>query len=82
MSYVDIAIVPNLTKTGYVLLLNGATMDANEAASELIFRKDLPPLLAKLFNSDSDIGSQPVEIFLRDHAVDGVVSSFEVICDA
>jgi len=78
-SYVDIAIVPNLTKTGYVLLLNAATMDANEAAIQLLFRDTLPPALAKLFNSNAEISSQSIEIFLRDHAVDGVVNGTEVI---
>jgi len=79
VSYVDIAIVPNLTRTGYVLLLNAATMDATEAAIQLLFRKELPPVLARLFNSNSEIGSQSIEILLRDHAVDGVVSGFEVV---
>jgi len=79
ISYVDVAIVPNLTKTGYVLLLNAATMDANEAAAELLFHEHLPPVLSKLFNSNSDIGNQAIEIFLRDSAVDGVVSSFGVV---
>ena len=40
LSYVDIALVPNLTKTGYVLLLNGSVMDSNEAAAHLIFDGD------------------------------------------
>ena len=78
-SYVDIAIVPNLTKTGYVLLLNGATADANEAATELLFKKDLPPALTKLYRDDPGMANQSIEIFLRNYAVDGVVDGFEVV---
>jgi hypothetical protein len=80
-SYVDIALVPNLSKTGYVLLLNAATMNANEAAMELIFRKKLPASFFKLIAPES--GENPIdqsfEIFLRDRAIDGVVSGFDVI---
>lgn len=79
VSYVDIAIMPNLTKTGYVLLLNGATMDANEAATELLFKKELPPVLRKLYRDDPGMEDESIEIFLRDHAVDGVVDGFEVV---
>lgn len=78
-SYVDIAIVPNLTKTGYVLLFNAATMDANEAAAQLIFSQTLSPVLAKALSSDDKNGNSSIEIFLRDHAVDGVVNGTEVV---
>jgi hypothetical protein len=80
-SYVDIAVVPNLSHTGYVLLLNAATMEANEAAIELIFRDKLSPTLSNLIASDVDhaTASDSFEIFLRDHAIDGVVSDFDVV---
>jgi hypothetical protein len=73
--YVDIAILPNLTKTGYVILFDGASMEANEAAMEFIFAKELPTSLC----SDLANGTCSVEIFLRDRAIDGVVSGFDVI---
>lgn len=75
-SYVDIALVPNLSKTGYVLLLNAATMDANEAAMRLVLDNSLP---AALYGLMGGAGDSSFEIFLRDHAVNGVVSSFEVL---
>jgi hypothetical protein len=80
-SYVDIALVPNLSKTGYVLLLNAATMNANEAAIELIFRDKLPPTLFRLLSpkTGDSPAEQSFEIFLRDHAIDGVVSGFDVV---
>lgn len=80
-SYVDIAMVPNLSRTGYVLLLNAATMDANEAATELLFRNEFPAALSKLVTQEivGSAGTQSFEIFLRDHAIDGVVSGFDVV---
>jgi hypothetical protein len=80
-SYVDIAVVPNLSNTGYVLLLNAATMEANEAAIKLIFRDKLSPTLSKLIASAADDGTgiKSFEIFLRDHAIDRVVSDFDVV---
>lgn len=78
MSYVDVALVPNLSKTGYVLLLNAATMDANEAAMRLALDDKLPSALSAVIGSDKR-ADQSFEIFLRDHAINGVVSSFDVI---
>lgn len=80
-SYVDLALVPNLSKTGYVLLLNAASMDANEAAMRLILDNSLPAALAGLMKpgKNGGIEGSSFEIFLRDHAVNGVVSGFEVL---
>lgn len=78
-SYVDIAILPNLTKTGYVILLDGASMEANEAAMDFIFAKELPASIPASLCSDAANGTCSVEIFLRDRAIDGVVSGFDVI---
>jgi len=41
-NYVDIALVPNLTNTGYVLLINGSDMDSNEAALGYLLHGNLP----------------------------------------
>jgi hypothetical protein len=78
-SYVDIAILPNLTKTGYVILFDGASMEANEAAMDFIFAKELPSAIPKSLCSSLATGTCSVEIFLRDKAIDGVVSGFEVV---
>jgi hypothetical protein len=79
LSYVDIALVPNLTKTGYILLLNGSVMDSNEAAAQLVFDGDLSvPLLRRVNNQDAG-KSQAIEIFLRVHSLQGAPSKFDVI---
>jgi hypothetical protein len=78
-SYVDIAILPNLTKTGYVILFDGASMEANEAAMDFIFAKDMPSAIPKSLCSNLASGTCSVEIFLRDKAIDGVVSGFDVV---
>jgi hypothetical protein len=78
-SYVDIAILPNLTKSGYVILLNGASMEANEAAVDFIFAKELPQGISSALGPDWANGKSSIEIFLRDRAIDGVVSGFDVI---
>lgn len=80
-SYVDVALVPNLAKTGYVLLLNGATGDANEAAARLALNDELPTALSRAIALDGkgNTGNSSFEIFLRDQAVSGTVSSFDVL---
>ena len=79
LSYVDIALVPNLTKTGYVLLLNGSVMDSNEAAAHLIFEGDLSAPLLYSVNNQVAGKTQNVEIFLRVHSLQGAPSKFDVI---
>jgi hypothetical protein len=79
LSYVDIALVPNLTKTGYVLLLNGSVMDSNEAAAHLIFDGDFSVPLLPSVNNRVDDKIQYVEIFLRVHSLQGAPSKFDII---
>ncbi|WP_158823603.1 hypothetical protein [Granulicella sp. S156] len=79
LSYVAIALVPNLTKTGYVLLLNGSIMDSNEAAAHLVFDGDLSPPLLQAINHQAADKSEYLEIFLRVHSLQGAPSKFDVI---
>ena len=79
LSYVAIALVPNLTKTGYVLLLNGSIMDSNEAAAHLIFDGDLSPPLLQAINHQAVDKSEYLEIFLRVHSLQGAPSKFDII---
>jgi hypothetical protein len=79
LSYVDIALVPNLTKTGYVLLLNGSVMDSNEAAAHLIFDGDLPVPLLHAVNNQLVGKTQSMEIFLRVHSLQGAPDKLDVI---
>jgi hypothetical protein len=79
VSYVDIALLSNLSKTGYVLLLNGAVMDSNEAAADLIFGKKFPLMLSSVIGAQTATKSQAVEIFLRVHSVQGTANGFDVV---
>ncbi len=79
LSYVDIALVPNLTRTGYVLLLNGSVMDSNEAAAHLVFDENLPGPLAHSINVQATDKPQSIEIFLRVHSLQGAPSKIDVI---
>jgi hypothetical protein len=79
VSYVDIALLSNLSKTGNVLLLNGAVMDSNEAASELIFGKELPATLSNVIGVQAAAKAQGIEIFLRVHSVQGTANGFDVV---
>jgi len=79
VSYVDIALVPNLTKTGYVLLLNGSVMDSNEAAAHLIFDGDLSAPLLHTVDSPVIGKTQSIEIFLRVHSLQGAPNKFDVL---
>jgi hypothetical protein len=79
LSYVDIALVPNLTKTGYVLMLNGSVMDSNEAAAHMIFDGDLSATLSHAIDHDTFGQNQFVEVFLRVHSLEGAPSKYDVI---
>jgi len=75
-SYADIALVPNLGKNGSVLILNGITMEASEAAGQLLLRQDFPPSLKHILET-----SQPrhLEILIRVRSLGGAASNAEVI---
>ena len=79
LSYVAVAVIPNLTKTGYVLLLNGTIMDSNEAAAHLIFDGDLSDPLLREINHQITDKSEFIEIFLRVHSLQGAPSKFDII---
>jgi hypothetical protein len=50
-SYATISMVPNLSHNGTVLLLNGITMEATEAAGEFAMARDFPAVLTKALGS-------------------------------
>ena len=80
VSYVDVALLQNLAKNGYVLLLDGAVMEANEAAAQLIFGNNLPQTLSRLIDGKHPAGDHgPIEIFLRVHAIEGTASSIDLV---
>ena len=77
IGYVDIALLPNLTHTGTVLLLNGFSMETNEAAANLIFRNELPPAVSRAMATQAN--NAPVEILLRVHNLDGSDNGSDII---
>jgi hypothetical protein len=79
-SYADIALVPNLGKTGNVLILNGITMEASEAAGKMLMRKDFPAELSKIL--DASRAASPVhylEILIRVRSLGGASSNADIV---
>jgi hypothetical protein len=76
VTYVDIALLPNLARTGTVLLLNGFSMESNEAAMNIIFSDHLP---APLVRAASQSPRGPLEVLLRVHNVDGDERGYEIV---
>ena len=68
VNYVDIAFMPNSTKSGFVLLVVGSDSEANEAAAKLLLHGRLPTELASLL-ARKDLRS--FEIFLRGKHITG-----------
>jgi hypothetical protein len=78
-SYADIALVPNLGKTGYVLMFNGITMETSEAAGQLLMRQDFPPALNKVIRNLGASSPHYLEILVRVRSLGGAASNSEVI---
>ena len=71
-TYADIVLLPNLTATGYVLILAGIDMAATEAAGEFVTNSEFGATLTKLFSSRA--GQPPasyIEILLEARATAG-----------
>jgi len=58
-SYGYVALVPNLTGTGYVLMISGLGMSETEAAGELITSPGFSTTLAKILNSKAGKPASP-----------------------
>jgi len=77
VGYVDIALTQNLSQSGYVLLINGADMQANEAAARFMLHGRLPPEISSLLNR-KDL--RYFELFLRSKHIAGESdSTFELV---
>ncbi|MDR3736366.1 MAG: hypothetical protein P4L10_12615 [Acidobacteriaceae bacterium] len=77
VGYVDIAILPNLSGTGSVLLLNGLWGDMDDAAADLVLGPDLPPALSHALVSQSD--NSTTEILLKVHDLHGSQWGTEIV---
>jgi hypothetical protein len=79
-TYADIALVPNLGNTGYVLIFSGINMEAAEAAGEFAadaaFEAVLSGLLPKV---DGRTQLRSFEVLLRTGAVAGATRNSQVV---
>jgi len=79
-TYADIALLPNLTGTGYVLMLSGIDMAATEAAGELAAKADFGATLTRLLNSRA--GQPPasyIEILLEAKVTAGTNGGAKIV---
>jgi len=80
-SYADIALLPNLGGTGYVLLLSGITMEMTEAAGELVTSPEFSSVLSKMLHSIAGATSASyIEILLQAKAVPGTTRASKIVC--
>lgn len=80
-SYADIAILPNLTATGYVLIVSGITMEATEAAGELVAGNEFSTTLARMLRERPAGAALPyAEILLQTRAMPGTARVSKIIC--
>lgn len=79
-TYADIALVPNLAGTGYVLILAGIDMAATEAAGELVASPDFPDVLSLKLRSRSGQPPAPyIEILVQEKAVGGTAQGSKIV---
>jgi hypothetical protein len=77
VGYVDVAFVQNPSRSGYVLLINGADKQANEAAARFMLHGRLPTEITSIL-SRKDV--HKFEFFLRGKHLDGEDDdSFELV---
>jgi hypothetical protein len=80
-SYADIAILPNLTGSGYVMIISGITMEATEAAGALVASKEFSACLARILKERSGDKSMPyTEILLETKTMPGTARVSKIIC--
>jgi hypothetical protein len=79
-TYADVALVPNLSNTGHVLILSGIGMEASEAAGEFIAGAELQKALQAILPKTA---GQPqlryFELLLRIRAVAGAARSSQIV---
>lgn len=78
-SYATLCLLPNLTRTGAILILSGITMEATEAAGEFLVSGDLPRLLVQAFGEQAAGEAPDFEILLKTAAISGAPHKAEVV---
>lgn len=77
ISYVDVALTPNISRNGYILLIDGGDVEANEAAARYLLNGPLGSRVSELLTRKN---SNYFEIFLRGRHISGEADdSFEVV---
>lgn len=79
-SYADIAVVPNLSGSGYIMLLSGLTMHSTEAAGELVSGREFSKALASLAPAGSSKAPpRYFELLLRTGVIAGATKNATVV---
>ncbi|MEO8657578.1 MAG: helix-turn-helix domain-containing protein [Bryobacteraceae bacterium] len=76
-TYGDIALVPNLSGTGWVLMLSGINMAATEALGELVVSPEFSAALAKLLAAEP--GASYVELLVQAKAMAGTARAPRIV---
>ena len=80
-SYADIAILPNLSANGYVVIISGITMEATEAAGEMVTSREFSSALAKLLRAaPGNTPARYAEILLQAKTMPGTAGVTRIIC--
>jgi len=77
-SYALIALLPNPTHTGAVLILDGTGMEATEAAMEFLSSPESTDKIKRLLKGRELDENAPFEILLRVYSVQGIAHDFEI----
>jgi hypothetical protein len=78
-NYATISMAPNLTHSGTVLLLNGVTMEATEAAGEFAMGRDFPSVLSKALGSRTGEKLPYFELLLKAASMAGAPHKVDII---
>ena len=79
-TFAVIAVLPNLDGNGKILLLSGITMEATEAAGELMTSAGFPSMMAKLLPGGGANGERPwFELLIKSTSMAGASRSAEIV---
>jgi hypothetical protein len=79
VSYCDIAFLPNLSKTGNLLVISGTEMEGTEAGGEFLTTPAGMATLQRYVKPDSSGRLAYFEALLKSSKIGGVAPGFEVI---
>jgi hypothetical protein len=78
-NYATISMMPNLAHNGTVLLLNGITMEATEAAGEFAMSRDFPAALRKVLGLNAGEKQPNFEVLLRAASMAGAPHKVDIV---